>query len=161
MPFDGGMVSVVAPRYVEPRQRVVKRKRDHALDRVDELVQTQDLARGAIVACRPWEDVGERDGKAERAAPRDDRGEVARRLLHGAPLRDIVDAALHDEEVGAVDDVVHERRDLVRAPAVDRARVELEARIALRRPPLPLTALVRLRNRRAHDRVRVPQRRAG
>ena len=83
MPFDGGMVSVVAPRYVELRQRLVEQKRDHVLDRVDELVQSRDLACSAIVAVRPGKDVGKRDWEAESASACDDREGVPRYCKRG------------------------------------------------------------------------------
>ena len=82
-------------------------------------------------------------------------------LLDRALLRDVVDPALDDEDVGAVEDEVEPARDLIRPLAVDRGRPELEARVGLRRPPLPLAPLVGSRDARANGGIRIPERRAG
>ena len=154
------MGAVVAPAF-ERCERVVERKRRHALDRVHELVEAHDVARGAVVAGRPRQHVGQRDWQAETVTVLDDAGESARGIFDWASLRDVVDAALHDEHVRARGDVVDECSDLVRALAVRGARAELEARSARVRPPLPVTALVGMRDRGAHSGLRVPERRAG
>ena len=58
----------------------------------------------------------------------------ARGLLHGPPLHDVVDAALHDEHVGAGQDEVEPARDLIRALAVDGRRPELEPGVGAATP---------------------------
>ena len=76
-------------------------------------------------------------------------------------LHDVVDAALHDEGVGSVQDEVEAPGDLVRALAVDGGRPELEARVRASSPPLPRAPLVGRGDPRADDGVRIPERRAG
>src|SRR5437763_2576742 len=154
------MVAVVAPP-LERCERVVERKWRHALDRVYELVEARDLACGVVIAAWPRQHVGQHDPQAETTAVRDDAGEIARGVIDRASLCDVIDAALHDEHFGARYDVVDERSDLIRALAVRRARPELESRLRRVRPPLPLAALVRVRDSRAYRRVRIPERRAG
>jgi hypothetical protein len=67
---------------------------------------------------------------------------MARRVLDRPVLRDVVDAALHDEDVCVARRVVEARHDLVRALAVDTAVAKYEPRLDLRGPVFPLTGLV-------------------
>ena len=99
--------------------------------------------------------------EAGRATALEHRLDVPGGLLDRPPLHDVVDPALDDEHVGTRQDEVEPARDLVRALAVDRGRAELEPRVGLRRPPLPLAALVGRRDPRANGGVRIPERRAG
>src|SRR4029077_440022 len=77
-----------------------------------------------------------------------------------ALLGNVVDPALNDEDVCADEDAVEPQGDLVGALAVYRGCLELEARIILRRPPLPLAPLVGSLDARANGRIRIPKRRS-
>jgi hypothetical protein len=88
-------------------------------------------------------------------------GEVLGGTLDRASLRDVVDAALDDERVGPLDGGREPRADLIGPLAVDPVIPKVERRVALRRPPLSLTAFVRLVDPLPHGRIRVPERRPG
>ena len=99
--------------------------------------------------------------KPEASSTLDHAGEIASGLFDRSPLHDVVDAALHDQKLGAFDGFVEARCNLVGALAVHAVIAEVELRRSARRPPLPLAALVGLADARAHNGIRIPERRAG
>src|SRR5207244_12412802 len=90
----------------------------------------------------PREDVRERDTQAEVLAAADHPAQIRASSRDGAALRDVVDAALHDEDVGARDATIQPGRDLVGALAVDPVVAELEPPVGPCGPVLPLARLV-------------------
>ena len=98
-------------------ERLVEPEHGHA-HRVDERVQLADRGLRARPAVVPRQDVRDRDPQAELLPAPDHRPQVRGRLVDRASLRDVVDAALDDEDVGAGGRLVEPLGDLVRALAV-------------------------------------------
>src|SRR5206468_35181 len=90
------------------------------------------------MAVVPWQYVGERNrgGPCPRAPKHQTK--IRRRRLNGAPLRDVVDPALHDQGIRVLSARIEPRGDLVRPLPVDATVAKLESRVLRRRPVLPL-----------------------
>ena len=153
------------PRAFRVLQRVVERKQWYfflAGKRCDQLVQASDrpvCGRRSVV---PRQDVGEEDAQVQLLSAPHHAPQVVGSAFHRAPLRDVVDSALDDENTRSGRALVEPSRDLIGALAVDAAVAEFEPRIAVRGPVLPLAALVERRTDPLLDaRIRVPQGRPG
>ena len=121
--LDGRMVALDRPVLPHPPgplrvlERLVEAEHRHA-HRVDQPVQLADRRLRPRPAVVPGQDVRDRDAQAELPAAPDHRLQVRCRVVDGPPLRDVVDAALDDEGLGAGGRLVEPRGDLVRALAV-------------------------------------------
>src|SRR5205807_6812722 len=80
------------------------------------------------------------------------RPEVPGGVLDVAALSDVVDSALHDQDVRTLRALVEPRCDLVGALAVDAAVAELELRIGARGPVVPAGRPGRARGDRIAER---------
>src|SRR6266540_2341292 len=126
-------------------ERVVERKERHALmprELGNQLVQPPDLRLRVRPAVVPRQHVGDRDAEAELLPPLHYRPQIGRGVLHRTPLGDVVDPALDDENVRPARAGLEPGQDLIRPLPVDPEVPELEARVDVRRPVLPLTRLV-------------------
>ncbi len=102
------------------RERVVEREERRARvggDFGDQRVEAPDPVGRPLVSVVPRQHVGDGERQPRRATALEHRLEVAPSFFHGSPLHDVVDAALHDERVGAGQDEVEPARDLIRALA--------------------------------------------
>src|SRR3954451_310299 len=162
------MIAVVGPPGTHPvgvlgiGERVVKWEQWYAVplrEERDQRVEPSDVAGRASVAVVPGEHVDDRDTEAEPAPVLHHSGEVRDSLLHRTPLDDVVDSALHDENVRTARRILEPRCDLIGALAVDTVVAQVERLSASRGPPLPLAALIGGRaDPVAHGRIRVPER---
>jgi hypothetical protein len=138
-------LGVHASRTIGVLERVVERKQRNALGaRVlgDQGVQPPDLRLGVRPAVVPRQQVDDDDAQPELFAATHHRAQVGGRVIDRSPLRDVVDAALDDEQIGAGDTVLEPGPDLVRALAVDPMVAKLEPGLDSSRPVLPLARLV-------------------
>src|SRR5439155_7928775 len=129
-----------------------------AADRADEPVEVADPLGLQAVGAVPREDLDRDDGDLQLFGVTDHRAEVPRRLLRRPPLRDVVQATLDDDDLGAEGTAREPLRELIRAIAFYTAVAEREAAVAAPSRVLPLVVGVEDPgiDRRPDRRVRVP-----
>ena len=106
--------------------------------RVDQRVQLPDRRFLGGPAVVPRQHVADCDRQAEREPALDQRAQVLGGGTDGQALRDVVDPALDDQQVGAGDRLVEAGGDLVGALAPDAVVAELELGMSKPGPVLPL-----------------------